>query len=117
MQEIVDAYSHLTKDTPYLLPVITTQDGTERKQYEKAEHNVNRNLKKIGEMAGLHIPLTTYVARHSWASIMRDMGNDITVVSKGLGHRDIKTTQIYLSTIDNSTIMRANKRFLGRILK
>ena len=117
MQEIVDAYSHLTKDTPYLLPVITTQDGTERKQYEKAEHNVNRNLKMIGEMAGLHIPLTTYVARHSWASIMRDMGNDITVVGKGLGHRDIKTTQIYLSTIDNSTIMRANKRFLGRILK
>ena len=117
MQEIVDAYSHLTKDTPYLLPIITKQDGMERKQYEKAEHNVNRNLKKIGEMAGLHIPLTTYVARHSWASIMRDMGNDITVVSKGLGHEDIKTTQIYLSTIDNSTVMRANKRFLGRILK
>ena len=92
MQEIVDAYSHLTKDTPYF-------------------------LKKIGEMAGLHIPLTTYVARHSWASIMRDMGNDITVVGKGLGHSDIKTTQIYLSTIDNSTVMKANKRFLGRILK
>lgn len=117
MQEIVDAYSHLTKDTPYLLPIITKQDGTERKQYERMEHNVNRNLKKIGEMAGLHIPLTTYVARHSWASIMRDMGNDITVVSKGLGHDDIKTTQIYLSTIDNSTVMKANKRFLGRILK
>lgn len=117
MQEIVDAYSHLTKDTPYLLPIITKQDGTERKQYERMEHNVNRNLKKIGEMAGLHIPLTTYVARHSWASIMRDMGNDITVVGKGLGHSDIKTTQIYLSTIDNSTVMKANKRFLGRILK
>ena len=117
MQEIVDAYSHLTKDTPYLLPIITKQDGMERKQYEKAEHNVNRNLKKIGEMAGLHIPLTTYVARHSWASIMRDMGNDITVVSKGLGHEDIKTTQIYLSTIDTAVVTRANKRFLGRILK
>ena len=117
MQEIVDAYSHQTKDTPYLLPIIRIQDGTEREQYEKTEHNVNRNLKKIGVMAGLHIPLTTYVSRHSWASIMRDMGNDISVISRGLGHEDIKTTQIYLSAIDNSTVMKANKRLIGRITK
>ena len=117
MQEIVDAYSCQAKDTPYLLPIIRKQDGTERGQYEKAEHNVNRNLKKIGEMAGLHIPLTTYVSRHSWASIMRDMGNDISVISRGLGHEDIKTTQIYLSAIDNSTVMKANKRLIGRITK
>ena len=117
MQEIVDTYSHLAKDTPYLLPIIRKQDGTERGQYEKTEHNVNRNLKKIGVMAGLHIPLTTYVSRHSWASIMRDMGNDISVISRGLGHEDIKTTQIYLSAIDNSTVMKANKRLIGRITK
>ena len=117
MQEIVDAYSFQAKDTPYLLPIIRKQDGTEREQYEKTEHNVNRNLKKIGVMAGLHIPLTTYVSRHSWASIMRDMGNDISVISRGLGHEDIKTTQIYLSAIDNSTVMKANKRLIGRITK
>lgn len=117
MQEIVDAYSFQAKDTPYLLPIIRKQDGTERGQYEKTEHNVNRNLKKIGVMAGLHIPLTTYVSRHSWASIMRDMGNDISVISRGLGHEDIKTTQIYLSAIDNSTVMKANKRLIGRITK
>ena len=117
MQEIVDRYAHKTKDTPYLLPIIKKQDGTERKQYEKAEHNVNRNLKKVGELAGLRIPLTTYVSRHSWASIMRDMGNDILVISRGLGHEDIKTTQIYLSAIDNSTVTRANKKLIGRITK
>ena len=117
MQEIVDRYSHKAKDTPYLLPIIKKQDGMERKQYEKAEHNVNRNLKKVGEFAGLHIPLTTYVSRHSWASIMRDMGNDILVISRGLGHEDIKTTQVYLSAIDNSTVMKANKKLIGRITK
>ena len=64
MQEIVNLYTHLTKESPYLLPIITKPDGTERQQYEKMEHNVNRNLKKLGCMAGLNIPLTTYVARH-----------------------------------------------------
>ena len=117
MQEIVDRYSYKAKDTPYLLPIIKKQDGTERKQYEKSEHNVNRNLKKVGELAGLHIPLTTYVGRHSWASIMRDMGNDILVISRGLGHEDIKTTQIYLSAIDNSTVTKANKKLIGRVTK
>ena len=115
MQEIVDAYSHITKDTPYLLPVITTQDGTERKQYEKAEHNVNRNLKKIGEMAGLQIPLTTYVARHTWASTMRDLGYDLSIVSKGLGHENLKTTQIYLSTIDTTAVAKANMNMISKI--
>lgn len=117
MHDIVETYSCLTENSPYLLPIITKLDGTERRQYEKAEHNVNRNLKKVGEMAGLHIPLTTYVARHSWASIMRDMGNDISIVSKGLGHEDIKTTQIYLSTIDTAVVMKANRKLLGCILK
>ena len=64
MQDVVDSYAGLAAGSPYLLPIITRQDGTERRQYERMEHNVNRNLKKIGEMAGLHMPLTTYVARH-----------------------------------------------------
>ncbi len=64
-----------------------------RGQYEKTEQSVNRNHKKVGVMTCLHVPLMTYVSRHSWASIMRDMGNDILVISRGLGHEDIKTTQ------------------------
>ena len=101
---------HLTVGSPYLLPIITRTDGTERRQYEKkAEHNINRNLKKIGRMAGLCIPLTTYVARHTWASTMRDMGYDLSIVSTGLGHENLKTTQIYLSSIDTMAVTKANK--------
>lgn len=116
MQAIVDRYASLTSGSPYLLPIITRQDGTERRQYERAEHNVNRNLKKVGVMAGIGIPLTTYVARHTWASTMRDMGCDLSVVSAGLGHENLRTTQIYLSTIDTATVEKANRKLLDRIL-
>ena len=116
MQAIVDKYAHRASG-PYLLPIITRQDGTERHQYERVEHNVNRNLKKIGEMAGLHVPLTTYVARHTWASMMRDMGCDLSTVSAGLGHESLKTTQVYLSAIETAAVMQANKKMIGRIMK
>lgn len=117
MQAIVETYAHLTTESPYLLPIITHADGTERQQYEKAEHNINRNLKKIGRIAGLRIPLTTYVARHTWATTMRDMGYDLSIVSTGLGHDSLKTTQIYLSSIDTTVVMEANKKMIDKILK
>lgn len=116
MQAIVDKYAHQTAGSPYLLPIIARQDGTERRQYEQMEHNVNRSLKKIGGMVGLHIPLTTYVARHSWASTMRDLGYDLSIVSAGLGHESLRTTQIYLSTIDTSAVCQANRKMIGKIV-
>lgn len=48
-------------------------DVTEYKQYKRVQEKVNRTLKKLGIMIGLKTPLTSYVARHSWASIARDM--------------------------------------------
>ena len=68
-------------------------------------------------MAGLHIPLTTYVARHTWASTMRDMGYNLSIISKGLGHESLKTTQIYLSTIDTTAVAKANRKIMDAILK
>ena len=66
-------------------------------------------------MAGLQIPLTTYVARHTWASTMRDLGYDLSIVSKGLGHENLKTTQIYLSTIDTTAVAKANMSMISKI--
>lgn len=117
MQDIVDSYAHLTEDSPYLLPIITVEDGTERRQYERMEHKVNHYLKKIGVMVGLQTPLTTYTGRHTWASTMRDMGVSLSVISKGLGHESLNTTQVYLSSIDMEGVVKANRKMIGRIMR
>ena len=80
MQEIVDKYD--TGDTSYLLPVIKNDGRDERTQYVSSEHCVNRNLKKIGKMLGLDIPLTTYVARHGWASIAKSKNIPLSIISE-----------------------------------
>lgn len=110
MQEIIDKYN--TAGSPYLLPIIKTHGSDERRQYENALHSVNRKLKKLAAMTGLSVNLTMYVGRHSWASIAQSMNIPIAVISSGMGHNSVNTTQIYLSAIDTSAVDKANELIL-----
>lgn len=113
MQAIVDAYG--PSSTQYLLPVIVREDGTERSQYLNAMLRVNRNLKKIGVMAGIPIPLTMYVARHSWATAAKEKDISIGIISQAMGHDSENTTQIYLASIKTGKIDDANRDILNGI--
>ena len=116
MQAIIDKYAEQTKDSPYMLPILTGKEATPYSAYRKMEHNTNYNLKKIGEMIGLKIPLTTYVARHTWASVALHMNIPVATISEGMGHNSYKTTQIYLESIDVATINEANKKIIQQVI-
>ncbi len=111
MQEIVKAYEADTS-SPYLFSIISELSESPRKQYQNAMHRINRHLKLIGQDLGLHQPLTMYCARHSWASIARDEGIPLSVISEGMGHDSEKTTQIYLASIKTEVIDKANRKIL-----
>ena len=117
MQAIIDKYAEQTQDSPYMLPILTGKESSPYTSYRKVEHNTNYNLKKIGEMVGLKIPLTTYVARHTWASVALHMNIPIATISEGMGHNSYKTTQIYLQSLDVATINEANERILSKDLE
>ena len=110
MQEIVDRYD--TSGTPYLLPVIKSGGKDERTQYLSEVHRVNRNLRKIGEMIDLGMPLTTYVARHGWASIAKSKHIPLSTISEAMGHESENTTRIYLASLDTSAVDKANSLIL-----
>ena len=75
-------------------------------------YNINHSLKRIATMAGIAIPLTLYVARHSWASAARTKGIPLSVISEGMGHDNESTTRIYLASLDTSVVDRANSLIL-----
>lgn len=111
MQEIIDKYD--TGSSPYLLPIIK-EDGTDKRtQYKNAAHKLNDRLKQIGKQIGLEIPLTSYVARHSWASIARSKNISISIISEALGHDSESTTRIYLASLDTSSVDKANSIVLS----
>lgn len=116
INQIANIINHYSDPkSPYLLPIIKHPGRNERRQYETALRRVNNALKTIGLMIGLSIPLTTYVSRHSWASIAKKKNVPIAVISDALGHESVATTQIYLDSIDTAAIDRANEIVIGDI--
>ncbi len=86
-------------DNGYLLPIIKDEHKF-YVQYRSFVAVVNRNLKKVALEVGLNIPLTMYVARHSWATIAMSKGIVTPVISRALGHTNERTTRIYLAQLD-----------------
>ncbi|MBD5366452.1 MAG: site-specific integrase [Bacteroides sp.] len=113
MQAILDKYPENKSD--YLLPVIRTPGINDRWAYRNVGYNINYGLKAIARMVGVTMPLTLYVARHSWASAAKAKGVPLSVISEGMGHDSESTTQIYLASLDASVVDRANSLILSSI--
>ena len=110
MQMILDKYPE--NESEYLLPIIRNPGTNERCTYRNVGYNINHNLKTIAGMVGVTIPLTLYVARHSWASAAKAKGIPLSVISEGMGHDSETTTQIYLASLDTSVVDKANSLIL-----
>lgn len=110
MQMLLDKYPE--NDSDYLLPIIRNAGTNERYTYRNVGYNINHNLKTIAKKVGITIPLTLYVARHSWASAAKAKGIPLSVISEGMGHDSEATTQIYLASLDTSVVDKANSLIL-----
>jgi len=112
MQEIVDRYPNPRAE--YLLPIIRTH-ADERHQYKNMGHQINRCLKVLGDRSGFSVPLTLYVARHTWASIARSRNIPLAVISESMGHDSEATTRIYLASLDTAVVDRANRMVIDAL--
>lgn len=116
-KDIIAKYSSpFYDDADYIFPILDDKlHITSEQQYErvkKVNKRINKYLKEIGEHLKFPIPLTTYVARHTYATVLKRSGVNIAIISESLGHSDLATTQIYLDSFENSQIDEAMKNLL-----
>lgn len=111
MQEIVDRYP--VNPNGFLLPIITRPDRDFRHQYRSRLCQVNAGLRILSERLGLPVPVTTYVARHTWASVAYRQDIPVTVISEALGHDSERTTRIYLASIGTERVDYANSMIIS----
>lgn len=98
----------------YIFPIIKRQDRELiRADVYNGLKQLNKYIRRIANELEIDAHITSYVARHSWASIGKALNIPISVISDGLGHEDLSTTQIYLDELDKSTIDQASKMITG----
>ena len=73
-----------------------------------AEPNINKNLKKWIDAAGIVKHITFHTARHTFATMMLTLGADLYTTSKLLGHTNVQTTQIYAKIVDKKKVAAIN---------
>ena len=108
IEEIIERYSNTTINN-YILPIYSNHNC----DYSSHLRTYNKRLKRLSEMLGLEKPLSSYVSRHSWATIALRKGISVQVISEGMGHENEKTTRIYLASLDQSVIDNANAQIIA----
>jgi site-specific recombinase XerD len=115
-KSIIEKYATYQKQTGYLFPILDNRKHiTPMQKFNRVRklcHQINKELHSLAKELGIQEDVTTYVARHSFATVLKKSGVNIGIISQALGHQDIKTTQIYLSKFDDDQVDSAMKNLL-----
>ena len=114
---ILKKYMDRDSSSPYLFPLLSSREGTKEAyhEYQLALRNFNRQLMLLGEMLGLGDKLSSYTARHTWATTAYYCEIHPGVISEAMGHSSITVTETYLKPFQNKKIDEANKKVVDFI--
>ena len=115
VQEILDFYKIQNRLSEHVFPILLKDDLTPT-QIANRKHKVlsryNSRLKEIGELAKIDKQLTSYVARHSFATLLKHSGTSIDKISEMMGHSNVEITMSYLKDFESEVLDRENQKLL-----
>ena len=117
---LLDELSACTaKESLYLFPFLSGRRTGEAayKEYNRTLSRFNRDLKLLARSTGVTLPVTSYTIRHSFASFLKEQDVSIEVISELLGHKSIKTTQIYLKSFSLERLSKVNRNCFESVCK
>lgn len=105
-KEIIERWAIKKKnEDDYIFPVLRKDITELQKQKDKDQFikTINKYMKLIGQDIGYDKPLTTYAARHSFATVLKRSGAPTEFISESLGHKSLQTTEAYLDSFEDSS--------------
>lgn len=111
--EIMNRYR--SPQRKYIFPILDNRERTPRQIRNRIYDvlaNVNGHLNDIGKELGIELKISSYTARHSYATVLKRSGVSTSIISESLGHSSERITQIYLDSFDNEQVDEAMKNLL-----
>lgn len=106
MQSIIDRYGNKAVGfDSYIFPMLKP-DWNEERNYAEIKQltkQVNKYVRQIASLVGIKENISSYVARHSWATIAKNSGTSTEFISESLGHSSVIVTKRYLKSFEKST--------------
>lgn len=101
MQAIIDRWGNPPRLDNFIFPILDGQEDAMRRKLKTMYFTraINKRMKEVGERLGIG-NISTYTARHSFATVLKRAGTNIAYISESLGHQDLKTTENYLASFE-----------------
>ena len=111
---LVKKYINRDPTSPYLFPLLKSREGTKEayREYQLALRSFNQQLMLLGELLGLSDKLSSYTARHTWATTAYYCEIHPGIISEAMGHSSITVTETYLKPFRSKKIDEANRQVL-----
>lgn len=107
-------------DSGYPFPILDETTENDKKLYKNYRQALRTFNRKLAKMAALLLPgtnISSYTARHTWATLAFYSGIPIGIISKALGHSSIKVTETYLKPFENEKVDAANDELIMSVVK
>lgn len=114
---LVKMLSNSNDRSPYLFPFLRSPEGSEEayREYQCALRHFNRQLTALSRQSGCSATLSSYTARHTWATMAYYCEIHPGIISEAMGHSSIAVTETYLKPFRNEKIDRANRQVISYI--
>lgn len=111
---LLDRYRDRDSSSPYLFPLLHSAEGTAEayREYQLALRTFNHRLTVLAGLLGLTDNLSSYTARHTWATLAYYCEVHPGIISEAMGHSSLTVTETYLKPFRNKRIDEANRKVI-----
>lgn len=117
---LIKKYADRHSSSPYLFPILHAgiRDGWELYQnYQDALRRFNRELAPAMDNLLPGVRVSSYTARHTWATLAYHSELPLGIISQALGHSSLRVTETYLKPFENERVDKANRRLIASVIK